>query len=85
MDKCSFCGRKEKEVNILIAGVSGHICDNCIDQAHIILNEDKSDDNPFDDAFENLLKPKEMKKLLDEYVIGQDSAKKFISVAVLYI
>lgn len=82
MDKCSFCGRKEKDVNILIAGVSGHICDSCIEQAHLILSENNPSSDKFDDDFTNLPKPKQMKEMLDQYVIGQDSAKKVISVAV---
>jgi ATP-dependent Clp protease ATP-binding subunit ClpX len=82
MDKCSFCGRTKKDVNILIAGVSGHICDSCIEQAHqIILEEFKQKDN-FDINSIKLLKPIEIKAFLDQYVIGQDEAKKVLSVAV---
>jgi ATP-dependent Clp protease ATP-binding subunit ClpX len=82
MDKCSFCGRTKKEANMLIAGLEGHICDHCIEQAHAILNEELgSKKNP---AFEtiNLLKPTEIKNFLDQYVIGQETAKKILSVAV---
>jgi len=82
MDKCSFCGRTKKEANILIAGLEGHICDHCIEQAHIIMNEEL--DSKKNSKFEtvNLLKPVEIKNFLDQYVIGQDMAKKIISVAV---
>jgi ATP-dependent Clp protease ATP-binding subunit ClpX len=82
MDKCSFCGRTKKEVNLLIAGLEGHICDNCIEQASAIMNEELGAKKNV--AFEtiNLLKPAEIKHFLDEYVIGQDMAKKIISVAV---
>ena len=82
MDKCSFCGRTKKEANMLIAGLEGHICDHCIEQAHSILNEELGSKKnlPFDTI--NLLKPTEIKKFLDQYVIGQDMAKKIISVAV---
>jgi ATP-dependent Clp protease ATP-binding subunit ClpX len=82
MDKCSFCGRSKKEANMLIAGLEGHICDHCIEQAHSILNEELGSKKnlPFDTI--NLLKPTEIKNFLDQYVIGQDMAKKIISVAV---
>jgi ATP-dependent Clp protease ATP-binding subunit ClpX len=82
MDKCSFCGRTKKEANILIAGLEGHICDHCIEQAHSIMNEELGNKrNPAFDTI-NLLKPSEIKHFLDQYVIGQDVAKKIISVAV---
>jgi ATP-dependent Clp protease ATP-binding subunit ClpX len=79
---CSFCGRSRSEVGILIAGVSGHICESCVSQAHsIIKEEDLSKDSKGDEAV-NILKPAEIKAKLDEYVIGQDDAKKVLSVAV---
>lgn len=82
MDKCSFCGRTKKEANMLVAGLEGHICDHCIEQAHSIMKEELgSKKNTSFDAV-NLLKPAEIKKFLDQYVIGQDMAKKIISVAV---
>jgi ATP-dependent Clp protease ATP-binding subunit ClpX len=82
MDKCSFCGRTKKEANILIAGLEGHICDQCIVQANSIMNEELgSKKNVAFDTI-NLLKPAEIKNFLDQYVIGQDMAKKIISVAV---
>ena len=82
MDKCSFCGRTKKEANMLIAGLEGHICDQCIEQAHSIMNEEleSKKDLSFDSI--NLLKPIEIKNFLDQFVIGQDMAKKIISVAV---
>jgi ATP-dependent Clp protease ATP-binding subunit ClpX len=82
MDKCSFCGRTKKEANILIAGLEGHICDHCIEQAHTIMIEEigKKSTISFDTI--NLLKPSEIKAFLDQYVIGQEMAKKTISVAV---
>jgi ATP-dependent Clp protease ATP-binding subunit ClpX len=82
MDKCSFCGRTKKEANMLVAGLEGHICDHCIEQAHSIMNEELG--NKKNVAFDtiNLLKPVEIKNFLDQYVIGQDMAKKIISVAV---
>jgi ATP-dependent Clp protease ATP-binding subunit ClpX len=82
MDKCSFCGRTKKEANMLVAGLEGHICDHCIEQAHNIMTEELSGKSNV--AFDtiNLLKPAEIKAFLDQYVIGQDMAKKIISVAV---
>ena len=82
MDKCSFCGRTKKEANMLIAGLEGHICDHCIEQAHSIMKEElgSKKNTAFDTI--NLLKPTEIKNFLDQYVIGQDMAKKIISVAV---
>jgi len=82
MDKCSFCGRSKKDVNILIAGVSGHICDSCIEQAHQIILEEFKQKDSFDINSIKLLKPIEIKAFLDQYVIGQDEAKKVLSVAV---
>ena len=78
---CSFCGKNKHDTNILIAGSSAHICDACIEQAHVIVNKDKSSEN-FSSSTINLLKPKQIKDHLDEFVIGQDQAKKVISVAV---
>ena len=82
MDKCSFCGRDRKDTNLLIAGISGHICDSCIEQAHSILDEEFKKKSSFDVDTITLLKPLEIKAFLDQYVIGQDEAKKFLSVAV---
>jgi ATP-dependent Clp protease ATP-binding subunit ClpX len=82
MDKCSFCGREKKEVELLIAGIDGHICDRCADQAYSIIQEEVKKDNSFELDKIKLLKPKEIKEFLDQYVIGQDEAKKIIAVAV---
>ena len=78
---CSFCGRPREEVGMLIAGVSGHICENCVTQAHSIVKEEVVQTNT-NEHITNLLKPAEIKGKLDEYVIGQDDAKKVLSVAV---
>lgn len=82
MDKCSFCGRPRKDVNLLIAGVSGHICDSCVSQAYDIIQEESRTATQFDIKGVKLLKPVEIKIFLDQYVIGQDEAKKYLSVAV---
>jgi len=82
MDKCSFCGRDKRETNLLIAGISGHICDHCIEQAHNIIQEETRNKSDFSIDKIQLLKPVEIKKFLDQYVIGQEQAKKYISVAV---
>jgi ATP-dependent Clp protease ATP-binding subunit ClpX len=82
MDKCSFCGRTKKEASILIAGLEGHICDHCIEQAYSIMNEELGAKKNISFETINLLKPAEIKAFLDQYVIGQDMAKKIISVAV---
>jgi ATP-dependent Clp protease ATP-binding subunit ClpX len=82
---CSFCGRPRSQVKMLIAGISGHICDSCIVQAQAIVKEELTDmpATGNDDLGKlNLLKPAEIKTHLDEYVIGQDDAKKTLSVAV---
>jgi ATP-dependent Clp protease ATP-binding subunit ClpX len=85
--KCSFCGRLKGEVTILIAGVEGHICNFCIEQAHHIIIEEsgKNKNGKVDSSITSsvpLMKPQILKSLLDEYVIGQDDAKKVLSVAV---
>jgi ATP-dependent Clp protease ATP-binding subunit ClpX len=82
MDKCSFCGRTKKEANMLVAGLEGHICDHCIEQAHNIVTEELGSKTNISFDSINLLKPSEIKAFLDQYVIGQDMAKKIISVAV---
>lgn len=87
--KCSFCDRAELEVNILFTGLKGNICDQCIENAHFLLQEAEETDKPkqkeakaqkFDD--QKLYKPREIKTFLDQYVIGQDDAKKILSVAI---
>ena len=82
MDKCSFCGQEKKEVNLLIAGMEGHICDRCIEQAYAIVEEEFKKDSEFDLTAIKLLKPKQIKEFVDQYVIGQDQAKKVLAVAV---
>ncbi len=82
MDKCSFCGRTKKEANLLIAGLEGHICDHCIEQAHNIMVEELGGKSNFNLEGVKLRKPEEIKNFLDQYVIGQDRAKKILSVAV---
>ncbi len=82
---CSFCGKSQREVKKLIAGPSVYICDECIDLCNDIIHEDSSKDGTGTvkkPGLENLPKPEEIKKHLDEYVIGQDRAKKVLSVAV---
>lgn len=81
--KCSFCGRDKSAVNLLVAGESGHICDQCAAQAMSIVNEDQVAKAKQSVAgITNILKPAELKEHLDKYVIGQDDAKKVLSVAV---
>jgi len=79
---CSFCGRPRSQVGLLIAGLSGHICDHCIAQARMIVDEDQTTKTSTQNAPVNVLKPQDIKERLDEYVIGQDDAKKTLSVAV---
>ncbi len=80
---CSFCGRPRSQVNMLIAGISGHICDSCIGQAQSIVKEELSEKSKLNIEHSlALLKPTEIKTKLDEFVIGQDDAKKVLSVAV---
>ena len=80
---CSFCGRPRSQVGLLIAGLSGHICDHCIVQARSIVDEEMASNNtPNAAAPVNVLKPSDIKIRLDEYVIGQDDAKKTLAVAV---
>ena len=79
---CSFCGRKKKDVDLMVSGIHAHICNYCIDQAFQILQEEKKTKDTTDKPSFNLVKPKEMKEYLDQYVVGQDEAKKVIAVAV---
>ncbi len=79
---CSFCGRPREEVKMLIAGVTGHICESCIAQANSIIVEEDLVKKKTSTTAINVYKPTEIKAKLDEYVIGQDDAKKTLSVAV---
>ncbi|WMN07127.1 ATP-dependent Clp protease ATP-binding subunit ClpX [Marivirga arenosa] len=79
---CSFCGRNKKDVDLMISGIHAHICDKCIAQAQQILQEEVKTKSSSKDPKFNLIRPIEMKEHLDQYVVGQDEAKKVISVAV---
>ena len=85
-DKCNFCGRTRSDVSLLISGLNGFICDECAQQAHEIVTETfkkiKKDADRLDVGLEELPKPKDIKEFLDGYVIGQDEAKRNLSVAV---
>ena len=84
--RCSFCGRDKSEALILIAGIDGHICEVCVEQADEIIQEElfsgKGEQNKEDFFLPESVTPIEIKKHLDQYVIGQDDAKKYLSVAV---
>ena len=83
---CNFCGRSEKEVKLLITGIDGYICEDCAQQAYRIVQEHMSDTNRSQGGgkftTKKVPKPKEIKEYLDQYVIGQDEAKRYLSVAV---
>jgi len=80
---CSFCGRQKKDVDVLIAGITGHICDACIGQANLIVQDEVLQKTTGDlEKSLTLLKPSEILSSLNEYVIGQDESKKVLSVAV---
>ncbi len=82
---CSFCGRSRDEVKILIAGQEGHICENCVEHAQEIIQQElivREDATPASQFKLTVKKPVEIKRFLDEYVIGQDDAKKVLAVAV---
>lgn len=81
-ETCSFCGRSKEETSLLIAGFTGHICDSCVEQAHLIVQEELLENAKLNITGGEIPKPKEIKAFLDEYVIGQDEAKKILSVAV---
>jgi ATP-dependent Clp protease ATP-binding subunit ClpX len=80
---CSFCGRKKAETKLLVAGLNAHICERCVDQAVSIIQEESTHTENTPNKAEFLLKkPKQIKAFLDDYVIGQEQAKKVLSVAV---
>ena len=93
-NRCSFCGRTDEEVPVLLTGMDGYICSDCVRQAYKILDETmgltsddlaaKANNSVTDKPFEmkKVPKPLEIKKHLDQYVIGQDEAKRFLAVAV---
>lgn len=80
--KCSFCGRDASQAEILISGIGAHICERCVEQAGLIVAEEKNLKGKATIPSFKLLKPVEIKNYLDQYVIGQDDAKKVLSVAV---
>ena len=79
---CSFCGRSDKEVGFLITGIEGCICNECVERAAEIVRDAKQAGDKPSFTMKSVPKPKEIKKFLDDYVIGQDSAKRYLSVAV---
>ena len=79
---CSFCGRPKPETQLLIAGLDAHICDRCINQAHGIVQEETGNEASSEEESIELKPPKEIKAFLDTYVIGQETSKKVLSVAV---
>ena len=84
-NQCSFCGRNKNEVSVLVSGQNGFICNYCIEQAHTIVKETDEQENKNYSSVKTsaqLKKPREIKEFLDEYVIGQDQAKKQLSIAV---
>lgn len=81
-ERCSFCGRPRSETNMLISGLDAHICNYCVEQAQDIIREESKANREKDFSKVKLHKPIEIKQYLDQYVIGQDDAKKILSVAV---
>jgi len=82
IERCSFCGREKAQTNVLIAGLDAHICDYCVLQAQTIINEEVTTKTNLQFNKIELLKPREIKKYIDQYVIGQDDAKVVLAVAV---
>src|SRR5210317_889613 len=82
IDRCSFCGRIKAETSVLIAGLEGHICDLCVEQAQAIIREEMTTKHELKLGDIKLLKPAQIKQHLDQYVIGQEEAKRVLSVAV---
>ena len=82
-DFCTFCGRSSRDVNMLINGISGAICDECAQQAYEIVKEQQpSKKSALGLEQTELPKPEDIKTFLDQYVIGQDDAKRYLSVSV---
>ena len=84
-DKCSFCGRSESEVPLLLSGINGYICSDCAMQAYNIVQENmgvKASRSSNDFGLNDVPKPKQIKEYLDQYVIGQEDAKRYLSVSV---
>jgi ATP-dependent Clp protease ATP-binding subunit ClpX len=81
-DRCSFCGREKNQTNLLISGLDAHICDYCVAQAQMIINEEMSSRSSLHLSQVEVQKPAEIKKYLDQYIIGQEEAKIVLSVAV---
>jgi ATP-dependent Clp protease ATP-binding subunit ClpX len=87
LNHCSFCGRSKEEVDLLLTGATGNICNDCVDRAYEMVSELRgkkpaSKKDGFNVDPTQLPKPKEIKEFLDQYVIGQDVAKKYLSVSV---
>src|SRR5512137_2782909 len=80
--RCSFCGKSQEEVGKLIAGPNVYICDECIALCNEIMTESSKEEGCEIEFGQQVLKPKEIKAYLDQYVIGQDQAKRILSVAV---
>ena len=83
--KCSFCGRDQQDINVLVSGLDGHICDHCTEQAHQVVKQEIKAKGSKSHFALNLIKPADIKKHLDEFVIGQDDAKKILSVGFITI
>ena len=81
-EHCAFCGRPKSETTLLVSGIEGQICNFCIEQSKLILEEETGGQFEAPDIKKSVLKPKEIKGFLDQYVIGQDEAKKVLAVAV---
>jgi len=82
---CSFCGRSESEVKMMLTGINGYICDECVERAFEMVKDSllaQKKDNKFSVSKEELPNPKEIKEFLDQYVIGQDDAKRYLAVSV---
>ena len=80
--RCSFCGRSKPQTQLLVAGLDAHICDKCIEQAHGIVVEENQEGETDQQLDFTLKPPKDIKAFLDQYVVGQDTAKRILSVAV---